>query len=52
MAKHQLGRDLDDAQVEAIRSFLESLTGSIDRKYVAIPELPKNGPDTPSADRS
>ena len=52
MAKHQLGRTLDDDQVDSIRSFLESLTGSIDRKFVAIPELPKNGPDTPPGDRS
>ncbi|HEX5066148.1 MAG TPA: cytochrome-c peroxidase [Myxococcota bacterium] len=40
MARHQLGKQLDAAQVESIRSFLEALTGNVDASYVAKPELP------------
>jgi hypothetical protein len=43
MAAHQLGRDLDDAQVQAIVVFLRSLTGTIDPEYIAMPELPASG---------
>ena len=44
MARHQLGRELDDAQVQSIVSFLRSLTGTIDPEYIAIPDLPASGP--------
>lgn len=44
MATHQLGRELSDADVAAIVSFLESLTGKIDSAYIAAPQLP----DTPA----
>lgn len=52
MAEHQLGVSLDDARVRSIRTFLESLTGEIDAAYVAPPQLPASGPDTPAPDPS
>lgn len=51
MGEHQLGRSLTDAQVGEIRSFLGSLKGEIPAQYVAMPELPPSGPDTPKADK-
>jgi cytochrome c peroxidase len=50
MASHQLGRDLSDEEVESIQTFLESLTGTVDPEYVARPELPESGPQTPAPD--
>lgn len=47
MARHQLGKALSEAEVSSIRAFLESLTGEVDREYVAKPELPPSGPETP-----
>jgi cytochrome c peroxidase len=47
MAKHQLGKALSEAEVSSIRAFLESLTGEVDSEYVAKPELPPSGPETP-----
>jgi cytochrome c peroxidase len=52
MAAIQLGRDLGDDQVAGIRAFLESLTGRIDGDYIARPDLPENGPNTPGPDPS
>jgi cytochrome c peroxidase len=52
MAMHQLGRSLSDAEVASIAVFLESLTGTIDASYIAEPELPASGPDTPRPDPS
>jgi cytochrome c peroxidase len=52
MGKHQLGQDLSDQQVGDIVVFLESLTGSVDAAYIAMPELPESGPDTPAPDPS
>ena len=43
MAKHQLGKDLNDKQVDQIIAFLESLTGEIPTDYIEKPELPKAG---------
>ncbi len=40
MGEHQLGKDLTEAEVASIVAFLESLTGLLDAKYVAKPELP------------
>lgn len=40
MAAHQLGRDLEVAEVASIRVFLEALTGTIDEAYIAAPALP------------
>jgi cytochrome c peroxidase len=52
MAAIQLGRDLAPDQVAGIRAFLESLTGTVDTAYIARPELPANGPNTPGPDPS
>jgi cytochrome c peroxidase len=52
MGEHQLGRSLDAEQVDAIEAFLTSLTGTLDEQYVAQPELPESGPDTPAPDPS
>jgi cytochrome c peroxidase len=52
MAWHQIGRELSEADVEAIVAFLGSLTGRIDEKLIARPELPASGPDTPAPDAS
>jgi cytochrome c peroxidase len=40
MARHQLGKQLTDAEIAPIRAFLESLTGNLDAAYIAKPELP------------
>jgi cytochrome c peroxidase len=52
MARYQLGKQLDDAQVASLHAFLASLTGSADAAYIAVPELPPSGPDTPAPDPS
>jgi cytochrome c peroxidase len=52
MGYHQIGVKLDDTQVADIVAFLGALTGEIDTEYVARPELPKSGPDTPAPDPS
>jgi cytochrome c peroxidase len=52
MARHQLGKQLDAAQVAAIHAFLTSLSGTADAAYVAAPELPPSGPNTPPPDPS
>ena len=52
MASHQLGIELLDEQVDHIEAFLRSLTGRIDTAYIAKPELPASGPETPLPDPS
>lgn len=52
MAKHQLGKDLSDEQVDSVHTFLEALTGEIPTDYIKKPELPKSGPNTPKPDNS
>lgn len=47
MAEYQLGIQLADEDVEAILFFLDGLTGEIPEDYIAEPELPESGPDTP-----
>lgn len=47
MGRYQLGRQLTDAQANDIIAFLGSLTGEIPEAYIAQPELPKSGADTP-----
>jgi cytochrome c peroxidase len=47
MATHQLGKDLSDADVDSIVTFLNALTGQIPVDYIAKPDLPAAGPDTP-----
>ena len=52
MGHHQLGRNLDDRQIGLLATFLRSLTGTVDARYVKVPELPPDGPDTPRPDPS
>ena len=52
MAEHQLGIELSDEQVARIETFLGTLTGTVDPEYIAAPELPESGPDTPAPDPS
>ena len=50
MGYHQLGLTLEPKQIADLSAFLRSLTGEIDAGYVARPELPAKGPDTPAPD--
>lgn len=50
MAEYQLGRELSDEDVKSIVTFMGSLKGRIDEEFIAKPELPADGPDTPGAD--
>jgi cytochrome c peroxidase len=52
MGHHQLGLDLSDTDVAEIVAFIQSLSGTIDESYIARPELPASGPDTPAPDPS
>ena len=52
MAKHQLGKDLKDADVKKIGAFLGALEGKVDAEYVKAPEMPPSGPNTPAPDPS
>lgn len=52
MAWHQLGVKLEPGAVSEIEAFLGSLTGRVDARYVARPELPASGPKTPKPDPS
>jgi cytochrome c peroxidase len=52
MARHQLGKQLDDAAVNDVVAFLGALEGTVDAKYVAKPALPPSGPKTPKPDPS
>ncbi|MGK3959102.1 cytochrome c peroxidase [Sorangium sp. So ce118] len=47
MGKHQLGKDLNQTQVEQIVVWLKSLTGDLPKEYITKPELPESGPNTP-----
>jgi len=48
MGQHQLGWDLSENDVKTIVAFLGSLTGTIDQEYIAMPELPPSGSETPA----
>lgn len=52
MSHHQVGVILEEAQVGDIVAFLGSLTGEWDSVYIAEPELPESGPNTPAPDPS
>ena len=52
MGWHQLGRELAGAEVADLVAFLGSLTGEVDRDYVAEPELPPSSAETPAPDPS
>jgi len=49
MAEYQLGRVLSDEEVASIVTFMKALTGPIDEEFIAEPELPADGPETPGA---
>jgi len=49
MAEYQMGRELSDEDVKSIVTFLGALKGRIDEEFIAKPELPADGPDTPKA---
>ncbi len=46
MARHQLGKELDDASTAAIVDFLGSLAGELPSAMTAAPTLPPSGPGT------
>jgi cytochrome c peroxidase len=50
MARHQLGKELDDSEVKVLVAFLKSLTGEIPMDYIKKPDLPPSSPTTPKAD--
>ena len=52
MARHQLGKKLDDGQVRTIIAWLDSLTGDLPVDLIQEPTLPEAGPETPAADPS
>jgi len=52
MGYHQIGIQLEPAQVADIVAFLGTLTGEIDAAYIAKPVLPESGPNTPKPDPS
>ncbi|MEW6429874.1 MAG: cytochrome-c peroxidase [Myxococcota bacterium] len=47
MAKHQLGKDLSDADTSSIVAFLGTLTGELPADLIAEPTLPKSTAKTP-----
>jgi cytochrome c peroxidase len=46
MGWYQLGKQLTDAEVASIITFLNTLTGEIPTDYIAPTALPESGPDT------
>jgi len=47
MAEYQNGVELKDDEVASIVTFLKSLTGEIPKDYIAKPDLPESGKNTP-----
>lgn len=50
MARHQLGKELQDAETGSIVTWLKTLTGTIPAAYITKPVLPASGPKTPKPD--
>lgn len=51
MAEHQTAQGkMSDAELTAILSFLDTLTGELPKELIAEPELPESGPKTPKPD--
>ena len=50
MDEYQLGRKISNADTRSIITFLKTLTGEIPMDYIARPELPASGPNTPTPD--
>jgi cytochrome c peroxidase len=47
MAEYQLGKNLTDQEIANMVAFFGALTGELPMDFIAKPELPANGPDTP-----
>lgn len=52
MAKHQLGRQLGQEDIDSIVEFLGALKGEIPHEYIKKPVLPESGPNTPKPDHN
>ncbi len=52
MLDYQLGRSVTAPQMSDLLAFLKALTGDLPKAYIAMPELPPSGPDTPGPDLS
>lgn len=50
MAEYQVGKKLEDAEVNSIVTWLKTLTGTIPDAYIVKPELPASTDKTPKAD--
>ena len=48
MALHQLGKSLEDSDVDAIVAWLGALEGELPQAYITPPSLPPSTPSTPS----
>jgi len=48
MGLHQLGVDLEDADVKAIAAWMRSMTGEIDPAYIAAPAQQADSPQAPT----
>jgi cytochrome c peroxidase len=47
MGRHQLGKELSDADVASIVTFLDALTAPLPQDLIQAPELPPGGPTAP-----
>lgn len=52
MARHQLGKEMPAADVDAVVAFLKALTGEIPADYIKKPQLPASTARTPKPDPS
>ncbi len=52
MATHQLGKELTDAQVKSIVTWMKTLTGEVPESYIAMPTLPASSKTTPKPDKN
>lgn len=50
MGTYQLGREISDADADAIVAWLGALKGELPGEYIKEPELPKSTPATPKPD--
>jgi cytochrome c peroxidase len=50
MGRHQLGLELTPSEVGAIVAWLGALTGTVDQRYIAPPDLPPSSETTPAPD--
>ena len=47
MADYQVGKTLNDAEIQSIETWMKSLTGEIPADYIKPPKLPKSTSKTP-----